>query len=140
MSGAWGGGGRPRAFDRVDERDLQPLSPLLDPHDLLDRLLAPRSGLHRVVVGHDRHGAAAHRPHPGDHAVGGRVRLLVAREEEVFLGFGPRVEEQLQAIANEELAFLLELVAVLDVPLLDAAALPPLPPLAHWPLGWWAVA
>ena len=62
------------------------------------------------------------RPHAGDDAVGGRVGLLVAREEEVLLELRARIQQQLQPVADEELALVPELVAVLDVALLDARA------------------
>src|SRR5439155_17769596 len=44
---------------------------------------------------------------------------------------GRRVEEELQAIADEELALVLQLFAVLDVALLDAGALPEVVLLTH---------
>ena len=62
------------------------------------------------------------RPDPGDDAVGGRVGLLVAREEQVLLELGARIEQKLEAVADEELALVPELVAVLGVALLDARA------------------
>ncbi len=128
-----------RRVHEVDHRHLQPLGALLDAHDLLDGLLAPRARLHGVVVGHHAHRAAADRAHPGDHAVGGGVRLLVAREEEILLELGAGIQEQLQAVADEELAFVLELLAVLDVALLDAGPFLPVALLAHAGLrgrGW----
>ena len=67
----------------------------------------------------------------GDDAVGRRIGLLVAREEEVLLELGSRVEEELQAVADEELALVLQLVPVLDVALLDAGALAEVALLSH---------
>ena len=66
-------------------------------------------------------GAAADRAHAGDDAVGGRVGLLAAREEQVLLELGAGIEEEPEAVADEELALRPELVAVLDVPLLGRA-------------------
>ena len=43
----------------------------------------------------------------------------------------PGIEEELEAIADEELAFVLQLVAVLDVALLDAGALAEVALLSH---------
>src|SRR5215467_7085291 len=117
--------------DQVEERHLEALRALLDAHDLRHRLLAPGASLHRVVVGHDAHHAAAHPAHSSDHAVGGSVRLLAAREEEVLLELRSGVEEEAEAIADEELAFFLQLVAVLDVALLDASALSGVALLSH---------
>src|SRR5437899_12668744 len=82
--------------------------PFLDAHDLLHGLLAPRAGLHRVVIGHDADGAAADSPDPRDDAVGRCVGLLGAREEPVLLELGAGVEEELQSVPDEELAFLPE--------------------------------
>src|SRR5436309_1323752 len=67
----------------------------------------------------------------GGSAVGGRVGLLVSGEEEVLLELGGRVEEELETIADEELALVLQLVAVLDVALLDAGALAKVALLTH---------
>ena len=117
------GDASPRRVDQVEQRDAEPLRALLDADDLLHRLLAPRAGLHRVVIGHDAHGAAADPADPGDDAVSGRVRLLIAGEEEVLLEVRSRIQQEPEAIADEELPFLLELGPVLDVPLLDARAL-----------------
>jgi hypothetical protein len=133
-----------RRVHEVDQGHLQPLGALLDAHDLLDGLLAPGARLHRVVVGHDAHRAAADRSHPGDDAVGGGIHLLVAREEEVLLELGAGIQKKLQTVADEELAFVPELLAVLDVALLDAGAFLPVALLAHagsrargwdWPRG-----
>src|SRR3989304_1118238 len=66
--GVWGGLGLP-----------------LDPDDLLNRLLPPGAGLHRVVVGHDADTAAADLPDAGDDPVGGRVGLLAPGEQPVLL-------------------------------------------------------
>src|SRR3989441_10599080 len=112
-----------RGVDEVEHRDAQPRGLLLDADDLEHRLLAPRAGLDHVVVGHDADGLAADLADSGDDAVGRRVRFLVAREEPVLLELGARVEEQLETIADEHLAFGPELVAVLRVALLDAGAL-----------------
>src|SRR2546422_492294 len=112
-----------RGVDEVEHRHPQPRGLLLDAHDLEHGLLAPRARLDRVVVGHDADGLAADLADAGDHAVGRRVGLLVAREEPVLLELAARIEQQLQPIAHEHLALGLELVAVLDVPLLDARPL-----------------
>jgi hypothetical protein len=121
----------PRRVDQVEQRDAKPLRALLDAHDLLHRLFAPGAGLHRVVIGHDAHGAAADPADPGDDAVSGRVRLLVAGEEEVLLEVRSRIQQKPEAISDEELSFLLELGPVLDVPLLDPRALLPITLFAH---------
>ena len=107
----------------IKEGQPQPRGLLLDADDLLDGLLAPRAGLDRVVVGHDAHGTPADHADAGDHAVGRRVGLVGAREEPVLLELGARIEKELQPVADEELAFLAELVAVLRVTLLDPRAL-----------------
>jgi hypothetical protein len=117
--------------DQIDERDLQALGALRNADDLLDGFLAPRPRLHRVVVGHDADGAAAHRAHAGDDAVGGRVRLLVSGEQEVFLELGAGIEQEAETVADEELALVLQLVAVLEVALLDAGPLAEVALLGH---------
>jgi hypothetical protein len=111
-----------RGVHHVDEGNLQALRALLDADDLLYRLLAPGSRLDGVVVGHHADGAAADRAHARHHAVGGRVRLLVAGEEEVLLELGAGVEQESEAVADEELPLFLQLVAVLEVTLLDGRA------------------
>src|SRR4030095_15031448 len=93
---------------------------LLDAHDLLDRLLAPRAGLDRVVVGHDADGTAADRAAAGEHAGGGRVGLGIAGEQPVLLELGARIEEELEPVAHEELALGAELVAIAGMALLDS--------------------
>src|SRR6266436_1018722 len=113
----------PRGVHEVEQRHLKPLGPLLNAHDLGHGLLTPGAGLDRVVIGHDADRAAADPADAGHHTVRGSIGLLVAREEEVFLELGPGIEEQVEAIADEELAFFRELVAVLGVALLDACAL-----------------
>jgi hypothetical protein len=125
------GNASPRRVDQVEQRDAEPLRALLDADDLLHRLLAPRAGLHRVVIGHDAHGATADPAHPGDDTVSGRVRLLVAGKEKVLLEVRSRIQQEPEAIPDEELPFLLELGPVLDVPLLDARALFPVSLFAH---------
>src|SRR4029453_783068 len=94
----------------------------LDAHDLLDRLLAPRAGLDRVVVGHDADGTASDRADAGDNAVGGRVGLDIAGEQPVLLELGAGIEEELEPVAHEELALGPKLVAVAGVALLDPGA------------------
>ena len=120
-----------RRVDEVDQRDLEARRLLLDADDLLDRLLAPGAGLHREVVRHHADRPAEHRADARDHAVGGQVGLGGAGEEPVLLELGAGVEEEAEALADEELAFRPELVAVLDVPLPDARDLVPEAPLAH---------
>ena len=77
------------------------------------------------------HGPAPHGSHAGHDAVGRGVSLLVTREEEVFLERRAGIEEELQPIADEELAFFLELLPILDVSLLDAGTLLEVSLLAH---------
>ena len=120
-----------RRVHEVDQRDLQARRLLLDADDLLDRLLAPGAGLHREVVGHHADRPAQHRAHARDHAVGGRVGLGGAGEEPVLLELGAGVEEEAEAVADEELALRPELVAVPDVPLPDARDPSRQAPLAH---------
>ena len=120
-----------RRVDEVDERDLEARRLLLDADDLLDRLLAPGAGLHREVVGHDADRPAQDRAHAGDDAVGGHLGLGGAGEEPVLLELGAGIEEEAEAVADEELALRPELVAVLDVPLPDARDLVAEAPLAH---------
>src|SRR5205823_13034119 len=119
--------------DQVQERQAKARGLLLDAHDLLHGLLAPRAGLHRVVVGHAAGGAAADPPDARDDAVGRRVGLLGSREQPVLLELGAGIEEELQAIPDEQLALLPELLAVLRVALLDSSPLleVPLLTLAH---------
>src|SRR5712691_8614227 len=62
-------------------------------------------------------------PHPGHDTVGRRVDLLVAGEQPVLLELAAGVEQQLEAVADEELALRAQLVAVADVALLDTRAL-----------------
>src|SRR2546428_562588 len=63
-----------------------------------------------------------HHPDAGDPAVGGSVGLGRAREQPVLLERGARVEEELEAVTDEQLALFTELVAVLRVALLDPSA------------------
>src|SRR5918996_79541 len=58
-----------RGVDQIQHRGLQARRPFLDAHDLEDRLLAPRAGLHGVVVGHDADGAPADGPDAGHDAI-----------------------------------------------------------------------
>src|SRR6266545_3104050 len=108
----------------IKEGHAEPCGLLLNTHDLLDRLLAPRARLDRVVVRHDADRPAADPPAPGDPAIGGGVGLGRAGEQPVLLELGAGVEQELQSIADEELAFLAELVAILRVALLDPGSLP----------------
>src|SRR4029077_3030531 len=108
---------------QIDEGYPQPRGLLLDSNDLLDGLFAPRASLDRVVVGHDAYGTPADHADTGDDAVGRCIGLVGAREEPVFLELGARIEQELESIADEELSFLAELVAVLRVTLLDPRAL-----------------
>ena len=85
---------------------------------------------------------AAHASH---HPISGRIRFLRASEEPVLLERGAGVEQELQAVADEELALLAQLVPVLDVALLDARPLGEVALFAHgrgritagsgWPTG-----
>ena len=109
--------------DEIEHRHAEPGGLLLDAHDLEHGLLAPGSRLDRVVVGHDAHGAAAHAADAGHDAVGRRVGLLVAGEQPVLLELAAGIEEELEAVADEELALGAQLVAVAGVALLDARAL-----------------
>ena len=118
-------------IDEVDERDPEARRLLLDADDLLDGLLAPRARLHREVVGHDADRPPEDRPDARDDAVGRRLRLLGAGEEPVLLELGAGIEQEAQAVADEELALRPELVAVLGVPLLDARDLVPEALLGH---------
>ena len=83
-------------------------------HDLLDGARPPRAGLDGGVVGHDAHGTAVHQPPPGDHAVRGQVvggRQRVGQQP--VLHEGPRVQQQRQAVAHEQLALAGQLVRLL---------------------------
>src|SRR5262249_57674714 len=68
-------------------------------------------------------GLAANLADTGDHPVGGGVALLIAREQPVLLELGARIEQELEAVPHEHLAFGAQLVAILRVALLDARAL-----------------
>src|SRR5262249_22063656 len=116
---------------QIEQRHLEALRALLNAHDLLHGLLAPRAGLDRVVVGHHTDGAAPDHADTGHDAISGRVRLLVAREQEVLLEIGAGIEQQLQSVADEQLAFLSKLVAILEVALFDARPLVAIALLAH---------
>ena len=78
--------GDPRAggVDQVDHRHQVLERLLLDPDDLLDRLRAPRAGLHGRVVGHDGDRAAGHRGHAGHHAVGAEAVVLPVGEQRLL--------------------------------------------------------
>ena len=120
-----------RGVDEIEERDLEARRLLLDADDLLDGLLAPRAGLHREVVGHHADRPAEHRADARDHAVGGRSGSAERARSQSSWNCGAGVEEEAEAVADEELAFRPELVAVPDVPLPDARDLVPEAPLAH---------
>src|SRR5204862_4749741 len=81
------------------------------------------AGRARVVAGHRALRAGAGPADPRHDRVRRRVPLLRAREEPVPLDVGAGVEEELQAVADEELAFLAKLLAVLRVALLDPGPL-----------------
>jgi len=112
-----------RGVHHIKEGHAQPCGLFLDPHDLLDCLLAPRACLDRVVVGHDADRPPPDLPNPGDHAVGGGVGLGGAGEQPVLLEVAAGIEEELQPVTDEELALRAKLVAVLRVALLDPGAL-----------------
>src|SRR3990170_7301644 len=76
-----------------------------------------------VRAGRDADPAAADLPDAGDDPVGGRVGLLAPGEQPILLELAAGVEEELETVADEELALLLELVAILDVALLDPGPL-----------------
>src|SRR5262249_21120372 len=84
---------------------------------LLDGARAPRPGLDRGVVGHDRDRAAVDAADAGDHAVGGEVRRLAVGQERVLDERRAVVAQARQALAAEQLPFL----GVLSVGLLRAA-------------------
>jgi hypothetical protein len=65
---------------------------------------------------------AAHASDAGDDPVGRRVGFLVAGEQPVLLQRGTGIQQQLEPVADEELALGAELVAVPRVALLDARA------------------
>jgi hypothetical protein len=108
--------------DEIEHRHPQPRRLLLDAHDLQHGLLAPGAGLDRVVVGHDAHHATTHAAHAGHHAVGRRVGLTMAGEQPVLFQLGAGIEQQREAIADEELPLGAQLVTILRVPLLDPSA------------------
>ena len=91
--------------DEVDHRHAVGERGLLDAQDLLDRLGAPRAGLDRRVVGHQRDGAAADRPEAGDDAVGAEALGLPVGEQRV-LGERALVEQPRDALAHGQLALL----------------------------------
>jgi hypothetical protein len=94
-----------RRVDEVDHRHAVRERGLLDAEDLLDGLRAPGAGLHRRVVGHERDGAAADRPHAGHDPVGAEALGLPVREQRV-LGEGARVEQPRDPLAHGQLALL----------------------------------
>ena len=67
------GDARARRVDQIEQRDAQPPRRLLDAHDLLDGARAPRPGLDRRVVGHDRDRAPVHAADARDDAVGRQI-------------------------------------------------------------------
>ena len=83
-----------------------------EPHDLLDGAGPPRPRLHGGVVGHHAHRAAVDGAHAGDHAVGGQVGSGGVGQQGV-LHERPGVQQQVQPVADEELALLGQLVAPL---------------------------
>ena len=112
------------AFDESSGHDADGARPcvILSPDDMIGELKT-------VIVafdessGHDADGAATHTPHAGDDTVGGRVGLLAAREEPVFLQLRTRIEQELEPVAYEQLALGTQLVAIARVSLLDPRAL-----------------
>ena len=88
--------------DEVHERRADLVGELLHARDLLERAPAPRAGLHRVVVGDEARRATVDGADGGDHGVAGQA-VLGAREQSV-LEVGFAVEEQTDAVANEQLA------------------------------------
>ena len=87
--------------------------PLGEADDLLDGARAPRTRLHRRVVGHHAHRPAVDRADAGDDAIGGQVvgRRQRVREQPV-LDERALVEQQVEPIAHEELVLGRELVAL----------------------------
>jgi len=98
------GDARPRRIDQVEERQPHPAGRLLDADDLLHRPRPPGTGLHRRVVGHDRHRAPVHAADAGDHAVGGQVAGrgvgVQAVLDELLAAV---IAEQRDALATEQL-------------------------------------
>ncbi len=116
------GDARARAVDQVEHRHARRSRRLLDAQDLLDRAPAPRAGLHRRVVGHDRpRGGRRCSAVPGDDAVGRQLGIEVVGEGGVLRRSSPASTQAGDALAGEELALLGVLLVVLGrAPLLDA--------------------
>ena len=100
------GDARARRIDQVEQRHAQPARGLLDADDLLDRARAPRAGLDRRVVGHDRDRPAVHAADAGHHAVGGQVgRGRVGEQAVLDEVLAVRsIAQQRDALAAEQLA------------------------------------
>ena len=81
-------------------------------HDLLDGPRTPRTGLHRRIVGHDAHRPALDPRNTRDNAVGRQVGCHRVGEQAV-LDERARVDEQCNAIADEQLVLTSQFGALL---------------------------
>ncbi len=89
-----------------------------EPDDLLDGSRPPRACFHGRVVRHDADGATVNSAPTGDDAVGGQVAREGVRQQPVLYERAG-VEQQSQAVADEELVLRLEL----RLPSLEVAGL-----------------
>ncbi len=99
-------------IDEPEDRHLVLQRVLGEPHDLLHRAGTPRARLHRRVVRHHAHRPPVDGADARDHSVGGQVPGERVGEEPV-LDEGTLIEEQREAVANEELVLARELVPLL---------------------------
>ena len=78
------GDARARRVDEVDDGELVLQRVLGEADDLLDRACAPRSRLHRRVVGHHAHGPPVDPADAGDHTIRGEVARERVGEQAVL--------------------------------------------------------
>ena len=97
--------------DQPEDGKIMSQGVLAGADHLLDGPRPPRAGLDGGIVGHHAHAAALDRARTGHDAVGGQVAGRGVGQQRV-LDERVEVEEQVEAVAHEELALLLELGSV----------------------------
>ena len=106
------GDARAGGVDEVHDGELVLQRGLGEAHDLLDGARAPRSGLHRRVVGHHADRTTVDPADTGHHAVGGKIVGERVGEQRV-LDERAVVEQPREPVAHEQLVRRRELAAVL---------------------------